>query len=185
MIARLKERYEKEIIPVLKKDLGYKNNMQVPKLVKIVVNCSIKDALEDKKILDSAMDEMALITGQRPTVTKAKKSISSFKLRKGALIGCKVTLRRSYMYEFFDRLVNVAIPRIRDFQGFPRSSFDGRGNYTFGIEEQLIFPEISYEKVKKSHGFDITINTSAKSDKDAEALLEKIGFPLKKKKAGR
>lgn len=180
---RLKEKYQKEVVPALKKELGYENNMAVPKFRKIVVNCSIKDALQDKKILDSIMEEMALITGQRPLITRAKKSVSAFKLRKGALIGAKVTLRRNYMYEFFDRLVNVVIPRIRDFQGFPGTSFDGRGNYSFGIEEQLIFPEISYEKIKKPHGFDITIETSARTDREAEALLLKMGFPLEKKKA--
>lgn len=180
MVPRLKERYEKEVVPILKKEIGCKNNLRVPRLSKIVVNCSIKDALQDKKILDSVMEEMAIITGQRPVMTKARKSVSSFKLRKGALIGCKVTLRRNYMYEFFDRLINVAIPRIRDFQGFPRTSFDGRGSYSFGVEEQLIFPEINYEKIKKIHGFDITINTTAKTDKEAEALLESMGFPLEK-----
>lgn len=185
MVPRLKERYEKEIIPVLKKELGYKNNLQVPRLLKIVVNCSIKDALADKKILDSVMEEMAIITGQKPVMRRAKKSVSAFKLRKGYPIGAKVTLRRNYMYEFFDRLVNVAIPRIRDFQGFPRKSFDGRGNYTFGVEEQLIFPEISYEKIKKTHGFDITIETSARTDRDAEALLEMMGFPLEKTRAAK
>jgi len=182
MVPRVKERYEKEIIPELKKELGYKNSMQVPRLVKIAVNCSTKDAMADKKILDGIMEEMATITGQKPAMTKAKKSVSAFKLRKGVPIGAKVTLRRNYMYEFFDRLVNVAIPRIRDFQGFPRTSFDGRGGYSFGIEEQVIFPEISYEKIKTTHGFDITIVTTAKTNREAEALLEKMGFPLKKKK---
>lgn len=182
MIPRLKERYEKEIVSALKEELGYKNSMQVPKLVKIVVNCSTKDAVADKKILDNIMEEMAIITGQKPAMTKARKSVSAFKLRKGVPIGAKVTLRRNYMYEFFDRLVNVAIPRIRDFQGFPRTSFDGRGGYSFGVQEQVIFPEISYEKIKTTHGFDITILTTAKSDRDAEALLEKMGFPLKKRK---
>lgn len=178
---RLKAKYEKEIVPALKKELGYANTLQVPRLIKIVVNCSLKDAIQDKKILDTAMEEMALITGQKPIMRRAKKSVSAFKLRKGVPIGAKVTLRRSYMYEFFDRLVNVAIPRIRDFQGFPRSSFDHSGNYSFGIEEQLIFPEISYEKIKKIHGFDITIATSAENDRDAEALLEKMGFPFEKR----
>ncbi len=185
MVPRLKEKYEKEVIPGLKKELGYTNNLQVPRLLKIVVNCSIKDALVDKKILDSVMEEMAIITGQKPVMRRAKKSVSAFKLRKGYPIGAKVTLRRNYMYEFFDRLVNVAIPRIRDFQGFPRTSFDGRGNYSFGVEEQLVFPEISYEKVKKTHGFDITIATNARTDRDAEALLEMMGFPLEKKKVAR
>lgn len=183
IIPRLKEKYIKEVIPTLKQELGYKNDLQVPKLVKICVNCSIKDALGDRKILDSVMEEIALITGQKPAMTRARKSVSTFKLRKGAPIGAKVTLRRNYMYEFFDRLINVAVPRIRDFQGFPRTSFDGRGNYSFGVEEQLIFPEISYEKVKKIHGFDITITTSAKTDKEAEILLENMGFPFQKKTA--
>jgi large subunit ribosomal protein L5 len=181
MIPRLKTKYEKEVVPSLKKQLGYTNIMQVPRLLKIVVNCSLKDAIQDKKILDTAMEEMALITGQKPLMRRAKKSVSAFKLRKSVPIGAKVTLRRNYMYEFFDRLVNVAIPRIRDFQGFPRSSFDGRGNYSFGIEEQLIFPEISYEKIKKIHGFDITIATSAENDREGEALLEKMGFPFEKR----
>ena len=182
MVPRLKERYEKEIIPALKKEMGYKNNMQVPKLVKIVVNCSTKEAIADKKILDSIMEEMAIITGQKPLMTKARKSVSAFKLRKGVPLGAKVTLRRRYMYEFLDRLINVAIPRIRDFQGFPRASFDGMGGYSFGLQEQVIFPEISYEKVKTTHGFDITILTTAKTGREAEALLEKMGFPLKKEK---
>lgn len=182
MIPRLKIKYEKEIVPVLKKEFGWTNNLAVPRLEKIVVNCSIKEALVDKKILDSVMEEMALISGQKPMMTRARKSISAFKLRQGFPIGAKVTLRRSYMYEFFDRLVNVVLPRIRDFQGLSRSSFDGGGNYTFGVEEQLIFPEISYEKVKKSHGFDITICTSARNNREAEAFLEKMGLPLEKGK---
>lgn len=182
MIPRLKVRYEKEVVPALKKEFGYTNNLEVPRLEKIVVNCSIKEALLDKKILDSVMEEMALITGQKPMMTRARKSISAFKLRQGVPIGAKVTLRRSYMYEFFDRLVNVVLPRIRDFQGLPRSSFDGRGNYTFGVEEQLIFPEISYEKIKKTHGFDISIVTSARNNKGAEVFLEKMGLPLAKGK---
>jgi large subunit ribosomal protein L5 len=184
MVPRLKQRYEKEVILSLKKEFGYTNNLEVPRFSKIVVNCSIKDAIADKKILDSAMDEMALITGQKAVVRRARKSVSAFKLRKGTPIGAKVVLRRNYMYEFFDRLVNVAIPRIRDFQGFPRTSFDARGSYSFGVEEQLIFPEISYEKVKKVHGFDITIVTTAKTDKEAMALLENMGFPFQRQKAG-
>ena len=182
MVPRLKTKYEKEVVPALKEEFGYTNNLQIPRLKKIVVNCSIKEALLDKKILDTVMEEMALITGQKPMMTRARKSISAFKLRQGVPLGAKVTLRRSYMYEFFDRLVNVVLPRIRDFQGLPRSSFDGRGNYTFGVAEQLIFPEISYEKIKKSHGFDITIVTSARNNKEAEAFLEKMGFPLEKRK---
>ncbi len=178
-MARLKELYEKEVVPQLMKDFNYKSIMQVPKLEKIVVNMGLGEAIQNIKILDSASEEIALITGQKPVITKAKKSIASFKLRQGMPIGCMVTLRKARMYEFLDRLLNVALPRVRDFKGLSPKACDGRGNYTLGIKEQLIFPEISYEKVDKVKGLNITIVTSAKNDEECKALLKLLGMPFR------
>lgn len=171
-----------EIAPKLMERFNYKNIMEVPKIVKIVVNRGIGDATQDPKAVEKTEEEFKLITGQKPIFIKAKKSIASFKVRKGMTIGAKVTLRGKRMEEFFEKLINVALPRIRDFKGLSRKSFDGRGNYTFGVEEQLIFPEIDYDKVDKIRGFDITIVTTAKTDEEAEALLEMLGFPFERKK---
>lgn len=178
-MARLKELYEKEIVPQLVKDFSYKNVMEVPKLEKIVINMGLGEAIQNIKILDSAADELAAITGQKAVITKAKKSIASFKLRQGMPIGCMVTLRRAKMYEFLDRLLNVALPRVRDFKGISGTAFDGRGNYTLGIKEQLIFPEISYDKVDKVKGLNVTIVTSAKNDEECKALLKHLGMPFR------
>lgn len=178
-MARLKELYEKEIVPYLVKEFNYKNVMEVPKLEKIVVNMGLGEAIQNIKIIDSAVEELAAITGQKAVITKAKKSIASFKLRQGMPIGCMVTLRRAKMYEFLDRLLNVALPRVRDFKGISGTAFDGRGNYTLGIKEQLIFPEISYEKVDKVKGMNITIVTSAKNDEECKALLKQLGMPFR------
>ena len=171
-----------EIAPKLMEKFNYKNIMEVPKIVKIVVNRGIGDATTDPKAIEKTEEEFKLITGQKPIFIKAKKSIASFKVRKGMVIGAKVTLRGKKMEEFFEKLINVALPRIRDFKGLSRKSFDGRGNYTFGVEEQLIFPEIDYDKVDKIRGFDITIVTTAKTDEEAEALLEMLGLPFERKK---
>lgn len=171
-----------EIAPKIMEKFNYKNIMEVPKIVKIVVNRGIGDATQDPKAVEKTEEEFKLITGQKPIFIKAKKSIASFKVRKGMTIGAKVTLRGRKMEEFFEKLINVALPRIRDFKGLSRKSFDGRGNYTFGVEEQLIFPEIDYDKVDKIRGFDITIVTTAKTDEEAEALLEMLGFPFERKK---
>ncbi len=178
-MARLKELYEKEIVPQLVKEFNYSNVMEVPKLEKIVVNMGLGEAIQNIKILDSAVEELAAITGQKAVITKAKKSIASFKLRQGMPIGCMVTLRRAKMYEFLDRLLNVALPRVRDFKGISGTAFDGRGNYTLGIKEQLIFPEISYEKVDKVKGMNITIVTSARNDEECKALLRHLGMPFR------
>jgi large subunit ribosomal protein L5 len=178
-MARLKELYEKEIVPQLVKEFNYKNVMEVPKLEKIVVNMGLGEAIQNIKILDSAVEELAAITGQKAVITKAKKSIASFKLRQGMPIGCMVTLRRAKMFEFLDRLLNVALPRVRDFRGISGTAFDGRGNYTLGIKEQLIFPEISYDKVDKVKGLNVTIVTSAKNDEECKALLRHLGMPFR------
>lgn len=178
-MARLKELYEKEIVPQLINAFGYKNVMEVPKLEKIVLNMGLGEAIQNIKILDSAVEEIALITGQKPVITKAKKSIASFKLRQGMPIGCMVTLRRERMFEFLDRLLNVALPRVRDFKGVSGKAFDGRGNYSLGIKEQMIFPEISYEKVEKVKGLNVTIVTSAKNDEECKALLRLLGMPFR------
>lgn len=177
----MREEYQEKVVPVLMKKFSYKNAHEVPKLAKVVVNMGVGEATQDPKLLDIAMEDLAVITGQRPLVLKARKSISQFKLRKGVSVGCKVTLRGNRMYEFFDRLVNVAMPRIRDFRGVPRDSFDGRGNYTFGIKEQVIFPEIAYDKVKKILGADITIVTTAKTDEESSELLSLLGMPFGRK----
>lgn len=178
---RLKERYVKEIVPELKERFQYKSVMQVPKLTKICVNKGIGDAVADKKLVDLGAEELSAITGQRAVITKAKKSISNFKLRDGMPIGARVTLRGDRMYEFMDRLMSVALPRVRDFRGINDKSFDGRGNYTLGVKEQIIFPEISIDKVNKISGMDITFVTTANTDEESYALLKAFGMPFKNK----
>jgi large subunit ribosomal protein L5 len=179
MIPRLKEKYEKEIIPLMMQKFGYENRMQVPKFLKIVLNMGVGDSLLNIKLLDAAVADLAAITGQKPSIKRAKKSIANFKLRAGAPIGCAVTLRGARMYELYDRLVNVAVPRIRDFRGVSPKSFDGRGNYTLGITEQIIFPEINYDKVEKIRGMDVTIVTSAKTNEEAFELLRLMDMPFR------
>ena len=179
MAARLRETYVKEVAPALKKQFGYESSMQVPKLLKVVVNVGLGEAIQNPKLLDAAVKEMAEITGQKPVVRKAKKSIAAFKLREGMSIGCSVTLRQDRMWEFLDRLINVALPRIRDFKGVSGKAFDGRGNYTLGLKEQFIFPEIDYDKVEMVHGMDIAIVTSAKTDEEGKALLRLFGMPFR------
>ena len=177
---RLKEKYINEVVPNLKKELGYTNVMQVPKLSKICINQGVGQAVNDKKLIELATEEMTKITGQKSVVAKSKKDISNFKLRKGMPIGVKVTLRRERMYEFLDRLISVSLPGVRDFQGINRKGFDGRGNYTLGIKEQIIFPEIKVDEIKKITGLDITFVTSANSDSEGLALLKELGLPFKK-----
>jgi len=179
--ARLKEKYSKEIVPKLKEQLGYKTLMQVPKLSKIVLNMGVGQATQDQKIIEEAVKDLETITGQKVSVRTAKQAISNFKLREGMKIGVKVTLRREKMYEFLDRFVNIALPRMRDFKGVPDKSFDGRGNYTIGLKEQIIFPEINTDKVTRVLGMDITFVTTAKTDKEAYELLIAFGMPLRKK----
>lgn len=179
-MARLKETYQNEIVSAMMKKFGYKNELQVPKLEKIVVNMGVGEAKENVKILDAAMSDLQIITGQKPVVTKAKHSIANFKLREGMPIGCKVTLRGNRMYEFFDRLVNLALPRVRDFRGINPDAFDGRGNYALGIREQLIFPEIEYDKIDKVRGMDVIIVTTAHTDEEARELLTQFGMPFRK-----
>ena len=178
-MARLQELYNKEMIPQLIKEFNYKNIMQVPKLEKIVINMGLGEAIQNVKIIDSAAEEIALISGQKAVITKAKKSIATFKLRQGMPIGCMVTLRKERMYAFLDKLVNVSLARVRDFKGVSPKGFDGNGNYSLGIKEQLIFPEINYDKVDKIKGLNITIVTSAKSDEEGRALLKLIGMPFR------
>jgi large subunit ribosomal protein L5 len=178
-MARLKEYYLKTVVPALVKEFDYKNPMQVPKMEKIVVNMGLGEAISNVKIIDGAVQEMAMITGQKPVITKAKKSIATFKLRQGMPIGCSVTLRKETMYEFFDRLVNVALPKVRDFRGISPNAFDGRGNYSIGLHEQIIFPEIEYDKIEKIKGMNITIVTSARTDEEARVLLKLMGVPFK------
>jgi large subunit ribosomal protein L5 len=178
-LGALREKYEKEVIPQLMRRFGYKNIMQVPKLERIVINMGLGEAIQNIKILDSAVEEIALITGQRPVITKARKSIAQFKLRKGMPIGCMVTLRKNRMYEFFNRLMNIALPRVRDFRGISGKSFDGRGNYALGIREQLTFPEIDYDKIDKVKGMNIIIVTTAKSDEEGKELLRLLGMPFR------
>lgn len=178
-MASLKEFYEKECVSLLTKEFGYKNVMQVPKLVKIVLNMGLGEAIQNAKALDSATEELSLISGQRPIITKARKSIASFKLREGMSIGCMVTLRGTRMYDFFTKLVHVALPRVRDFRGVSKKSFDGRGDYTLGIKEQIIFPEIDYNKVEKIRGLNVTIVTSAKTDNEGRYLLRLMGMPFR------
>jgi large subunit ribosomal protein L5 len=179
-MARLKQIYREKIVPDLKKNLGLKNTMQVPRILKITVNMGVGEAVADKKVMDAATADLAKITGQKPAVTKAKKSVATFKVRDGQAIGCKVTLRGARMYEFLDRLVNIAIPRIRDFRGISTRSFDGRGNYSLGVKEQIIFPEIQYDQIDQIRGMDITISTSAVDDQHGRALLEAFNFPFRK-----
>jgi len=181
MVPRLRTKYEKEVIPLLMKKFGYKNEMQVPKLLKIVINMGVGDSLANIKLLDAAVADMTAITGQKPAIRRAKKSIANFKLRAGAPIGCAVTLRGSRMYELYDRFVNVAVPRIRDFRGLSPKSFDGRGNYTIGLTEQIIFPEINYDKVEKIRGMDVTIVTSARTNEEAFELLKLMDMPFRQK----
>jgi len=178
-MARLKENYKKDIVPSLMKQFGYSSVMQVPRLMKIVVNVGMGEAIQNPKLLESAVAELRQITGQQPVVTLARKSIANFKLREGMAVGCKVTLRKNMMYEFLDRLINTALPRIRDFRGVPGKSFDGRGNYSLGLLEQSIFPEIKYDNVVKVHGMDIIIVTSAKTDEEAKALLSGFHMPFR------
>lgn len=178
MVPRLKERYDNEINPALMKKFGYKSPMQVPKLEKIVINMGVGDAKENAKALDAAAGDLAIITGQKPIITKAKKSVANFKIRQGMPIGCKVTLRGNRMYEFADKLLNIALPRVRDFRGVSDKAFDGRGNYSLGIKEQLIFPEIEYDKVEKVRGMDVVFVTTAKTDEEARELLRLLGMPF-------
>jgi large subunit ribosomal protein L5 len=179
MTPRLKEKYKKDIIPAMMKEFSYKNIMQAPKVQKVVLNVGLGEAITNIKLLDAAQKELAMITGQKAVVTKAKKSIATFKLRQGMPIGCKVTLRGNTMYEFLDRLISTALPRIRDFRGVSGKSFDGRGNYALGLKEQFIFPEIDYDKVEMVHGMDVIICTSAKTDKESKALLRYLGVPFR------
>jgi large subunit ribosomal protein L5 len=176
---RLKARYREKVIPDLMKQFSYKNPMQVPRLEKVVINVGMGEAIQNAKLLEAAVNELTLITGQKPIVTRAKKSISGFKLRQGMAIGCKVTLRGGQMYEFLDRFFNVALPRIRDFKGVSPKSFDGRGNYSMGLKEQLLFPEIRYDDVVATHGMDITIATTARSNDEGKALLGLLGLPFR------
>ena len=179
-MARLKEHYREVVVPALQEQFAYKNPMQVPRLEKIVVNMAVGKAVADAKKLTNAQGELAKISGQKPTVCKAKRSVANFKLREGMPIGCKVTLRRERMYEFLDRLVNIALPRVRDFRGVSPKSFDGRGNYAFGVREQIIFPEISFDDVEENRGMDIIICTTARTDEEAKALLTGFAVPFRK-----
>ena len=181
MITRLHEKYRKEAMPALTKRFGFKNNMAVPRVQKVTVNIGLGEASANVKLLDTAAAELGQITGQKPVITRAKKSIANFKIRKGMPIGCAVTLRGEHMYEFLDRLCNVVLPRVRDFRGLPQNSFDGRGNYTLGLKDQLVFPEIDYTRVDKIKGMNITMTTSAKNDEQGRELLKALGVPLREK----
>ncbi len=178
-MSRLKETYQTDLMPALSKEFSYTSPMEVPRLEKIVLNMGLGEAIQNIKVLDAAMEELTLIAGQRPVVTRARKSIASFKLREGMPIGCMVTLRKGMMYDFFDKLVNVALPRVRDFRGLSDKSLDGRGNFTLGIKEHIIFPEIEYDKIDKIKGLNITIVTTAKTDEEGKALLKMMGMPFK------
>jgi large subunit ribosomal protein L5 len=178
-MARLKEYYLKTVIPQLKDQFAYRSIMEVPRVTKVTLNMGVGEAVANKKVIDSAVADMALISGQKPVITRAKKSHAAFKIREGWPIGCKVTLRKERMYEFLDRLIQIAIPRIRDFRGFTPRAFDGRGNYSLGIREQIVFPEIKYDSIDALRGMDITITTSAKTDKEGRALLAAFDFPFK------
>ena len=178
-MARLKEKYLKEVVPSMMKQFGYKNIMQVPKLEKVVINMRVGQAAQDPKLLDGAVRDLSLISGQKPVVTRAKKSVSNFKIRTGMRIGAKVTLRGDRMYEFLDKLFNIVLPRVRDFSGVSPSSFDGRGNYAMGLREQLVFPEIEYDKIDRIRGMDIIITTTAKTDEEGKALLKMLGMPFR------
>lgn len=177
---RLNQKYKETVVPALMKQFNYKSVMEVPYIDKVVINMGVGDAIANSKALDEAVAELAAITGQAPVVTKAKKSIANFKLREGMAIGCKVTLRRETMYDFLDKLMNISLPRVRDFRGVSDTSFDGRGNYTLGIKEQIIFPEIDYDKINKVRGMDVVIVTTAKTNEEAKALLTEMGMPFKK-----
>jgi large subunit ribosomal protein L5 len=179
-VARLKQHYTEVVAPSLKEKFGYQNPMQVPKLEKIVINMGVGEAVADRKKLDNAMADLTKISGQKPVATKARKSVANFKLRQGMPIGCKVTLRRERMYEFLDRLVTIALPRVRDFRGVSPKSFDGRGNYALGVREQIVFPEINYDEIDESRGMDVIICTTARTDEEARALLEGFGLPFRK-----
>ena len=183
MAARMKERYQQEIVPALRQEFGYGNPMQVPRVTKVVINIGMGEAVSNAKALDAASADLATITGQRPVITRAKRSISNFKIREGNAIGMMVTLRGERMYEFLDRLLNAALPRIRDFQGAPTNAFDGRGNYSLGVREQLIFPEIEYDKIDRIRGMQITIVTSARTDEEARRLLALLGVPFQRSQA--
>ncbi|OYQ73314.1 50S ribosomal protein L5 [Wohlfahrtiimonas sp. G9077] len=178
-MTRLNQYYNEVVVPKLMEQFGYKNPMEVPKITKITLNMGVGEAVADKKVMDSAVADMAAIAGQKPIVTLSKKSIAGFKIRDGWPVGCKVTLRRAHMYEFLDRLINISLPRVRDFRGINGRSFDGRGNYSFGIKEQIIFPEIDYEKVDALRGMDINFTTTAKTDAEAKALIAAFGFPFR------
>lgn len=177
---RLREKYSNEVVPAMMKDFSYSSVMEVPKIEKVVVNMGVGDAIQNSKLLDEAVEEMAAITGQAPVITKAKKSIANFKVRQGMSIGCKVTLRADKMYEFLDKLFNISLPRVRDFRGVSDTAFDGRGNYTLGVKEQIIFPEIDFDKVNRTRGMDVVIVTTAKTNEEAKALLAGLGMPFKK-----
>ena len=178
-MSRMREKYEKEVVPGLKSRFGYKNVMQIPRIEKVVINMGVGEATQDAKAIDAAVNDLTQIAGQKPVVTRAKKSIAAFKLREGMPIGCKVTLRGERMYEFLDKLLNVSLPRIRDFRGVSPKAFDGRGNYTLGIRDQLIFPEINYDKVDKIRGMDIVIVTTSKTDEESYELLKLMGMPYR------
>ena len=178
-MTRLEEQYRKKVMPELMKKFGYTNSMQVPRITKITLNMGVGEAMADKKVIDNAVSDMQKICGQKPLITKSRKSIANFKVRENWPIGCKVTLRRAHMYEFLDRFINVAIPRIRDFRGLSARSFDGQGNYSLGVKEQIIFPEIDFDKIDALRGMDITITTTAKTDDEAKALLLAFNFPLR------
>lgn len=180
MVARLRERYASEVLPLLQTEFEYGNVMQVPRLHKVVVNIGMGEAIRDNKTLDAAVRDVSIVTGQHPVVTRAKKSIAGFRLREGMAIGVTVTLRGERMYEFVDRLINIALPRVRDFRGVPDKGFDGRGNYTIGLREQLIFPEIDYDKIDRVRGMEVTVVTSARTDQEARRLLELMGVPFQR-----
>jgi len=180
MASRLKEKYQKEVVPGLQKEFNYKNPMQVPTVHKVVVNIGMGEAIQNAKAMDAAVSDLAAITGQRPVITRAKRSVATFKLREGMQIGCMVTLRGDRMYQFLDKLMNVALPRLRDFQGVSPEAFDGRGNYTLGLREQLVFPEIDYDKVDKVRGMEVSIVTTARTDEEGRRLLKLMGMPFKK-----
>lgn len=179
-VPRAKDRYDQEVVPMMRERFGYRNRMAVPRLEKIVLNMGVGDAIQNIKLLDNAVEQLGLITGQRPAVTRAKKSIANFKIRAGMPIGCRVTLRGPRMYEFFDRLVSIALPRVRDFRGLSTRSFDGRGSYTLGVKDQMIFPEINYQKVDKIRGMNVCVVTTARTDEEAKNLLTLMGMPFRK-----
>jgi large subunit ribosomal protein L5 len=180
MASRLKEKYQQEVVPALQKEFNYKNPMQVPTVHKVVVNIGMGEAIQNAKAMDAAISDLSVITGQRPVITRAKRSVATFKLREGMQIGCMVTLRGERMYYFLDKLMNVALPRLRDFQGVSPEAFDGRGNYTLGLREQLVFPEIDYDKVDKVRGMEVSIVTTARTDEEGRRLLRLMGMPFKK-----